>query len=69
VTSLATRIAGQPPLAIQGVKRAIQAASEVTVREGLQIEAEGQSKCLQSADMREAIAAFVEGREPHYQGR
>jgi enoyl-CoA hydratase/carnithine racemase len=69
VTTLATRIAGQPPLAIRGAKRAIQVAGEVPIQEGLRIEAEGQSRCLQSADMREAITAFVEGREPDYQGR
>ena len=66
---LATRIAAQPPLAVQGAKRAIHAATELPVREGLRIEAEGQSRCLGSQDMREAIAAFVEGREPDYQGR
>jgi len=69
VTALATEIAGQPPLAIEGAKRAINAATEVPVRDGLRIEAEGQSKCLQSDDMREAITAFVEGRAPDYQGR
>ena len=69
VTALATNIAGQPPLAIQGAKRAIQAAGEVSVRDGLRIEAEAQAQCLQSDDMREAITAFVEGRAPDYQGR
>jgi enoyl-CoA hydratase/carnithine racemase len=67
--ALASRIAAQPPLAVQGAKRAINAATEVPVHEGLRIEAEGQSRCLGSEDMREAIAAFVEGREPDYQGR
>lgn len=67
--ALATRIAGQPPLAVQGAKRAVRAAGEVSVGEGLRIEAEAQSKCLQSDDMREAISAFVEGRDPDYQGR
>jgi enoyl-CoA hydratase/carnithine racemase len=67
--TLATRIAAQPPLAVQGAKRAILAATEVPVHEGLRIEAEGQSRCLRSDDMREAITAFVEGREPDYQGR
>jgi enoyl-CoA hydratase/carnithine racemase len=69
VTELASQIGGQPPLAIEGAKRAVRAAGEVSVREGLRIEAEAQSKCLQSADMSEAITAFVEGREPDYQGR
>ena len=69
VSALAGEIAGQAPLAIQGAKRAINAATDVPVRDGLRIEAEGQSQCLQSDDMREAITAFVEGRAPDYQGR
>jgi enoyl-CoA hydratase/carnithine racemase len=67
--TLAARIAAGPPLAIQGAKRAIRAASEVPLRDGLLVEARAQSTCLQSDDMREAITAFVEGREPDYQGR
>ncbi|MGZ8763882.1 MAG: enoyl-CoA hydratase/isomerase family protein, partial [Acidimicrobiia bacterium] len=67
--ALAARIAAQPPLAVEGAKRAINASTHLPVEEGLRIEAEGQSRCLQSADMREAITAFVEGREPDYRGR
>jgi enoyl-CoA hydratase/carnithine racemase len=66
---LAASIAAQPPLAVRGAKRAIQAATELPVRDGLRIEAEGQAQCLRSDDMREAISAFVEGREPDYQAR
>jgi enoyl-CoA hydratase/carnithine racemase len=68
-TALATRIAGQPPLAVQGAKRAIGAAGELSIDEGLVVEAEGQAVCLASDDMREAITAFVEGREPDYRGK
>lgn len=66
---LAARIAGQPPLAVRGVKRAVDAASTVPVREGLVVEAEAQAVCLQSDDMREAITAFVEQRPPRYRAR
>jgi enoyl-CoA hydratase/carnithine racemase len=66
---LAAQIAAQPPLAVRGVKRAVDAASTMTVREGLLVEAEAQAVCLQSDDMREAITAFVEQRPPRYQGR
>ncbi len=69
VTALATAIAGQPPLAVEGAKRAINASTEVPMHEGLRIEAEAQSRCLQSADMREAITALAEGRAPDYQAR
>ena len=68
--ALARVIAAQPPLAVQGAKRAVEAAgSGLTVREGLRVEATAQAVCLRSDDMKEAITAFIEGREPVYQGR
>jgi len=68
VETLAREIAAQPPLAVQGAKRAVAAARNVPVRDGLLIEAEAQAVCLGSDDMREAIAAFVEQRPPRYEG-
>lgn len=65
--ALAHEIAAQPPLAVRGAKRAVDAAmSGLTVREGLVAEAEAQTECLASDDMKEAITAFVEGRPPEY---
>jgi enoyl-CoA hydratase/carnithine racemase len=66
---LASTIAAQPPLAVQGAKRAIAASADLPMRDGLRIEAEGQKTCLTSDDMKEAIAAFVEQRPPDYHGR
>jgi enoyl-CoA hydratase/carnithine racemase len=66
--ALAERIASQPPLAVQGAKRAVEAAGRVSVAEGLVVEAEMQAVCLRSDDMREAITAFVEKRAPKYAG-
>ena len=63
---LAALIAAQPPLAVRGTKRAIDASSHMTVRDGLVVEAESQAVCLQSDDMKEAITAFVEQRPPRY---
>src|SRR4051794_6242228 len=67
--ALATAIAAQPPLAVQGAKRAIEAAATLPVHEGLVVEAEAQAVCLGSDDMREAITAFVEQRAPKYENR
>jgi enoyl-CoA hydratase/carnithine racemase len=67
--ALAATIAAQPPLAVQGAKRAVEAAGRVPVAEGLVVEAESQAVCLRSADMREAIQAFVEQRQPDYSGK
>ena len=69
VAGLAAAIAGQPPLAVQGTKRAVEAAGRLPVAEGLLVEAQEQRVCLASDDMREAIAAFVEQRTPEYRGK
>jgi enoyl-CoA hydratase/carnithine racemase len=69
VAALASTIAAQPPLAVQGAKRAVDASDQLPVAEGLVFEAERQRECLRSADMREAITALVEQRAPVYGGR
>jgi enoyl-CoA hydratase/carnithine racemase len=69
VAELAGRIARQPPLAVRGAKRAVGATGRLPVEEGLVVEAEAQAVALRSADMREAIAAFVEHRDPVYEGK
>ena len=68
VTALAATIAAQPPMAVQGAKRAVDASDRLPVAEGLVFEAEQQRECLRSADMREAITALVEQRAPVYKG-
>ena len=62
-------IAAQPPLAVRGGKRAVNAATQSGVRDGLRVEAENQAVCLRSDDMKEAIAAFVEQRTPQFHNR
>ncbi len=67
---LAREIAAQPPLAVRGAKRAVNAAtSGISVTDGLLVEAESQADCLRSDDMKEAITAFVEARPPVYRAR
>jgi enoyl-CoA hydratase/carnithine racemase len=68
VTALASTIAAQPPLAVQGTKRAVDASDRLPVADGLVFEAEQQRVCLRSTDMREAIAALVDQRPPVYRG-
>ena len=65
---LAGRIAEQPPLAVREAKRAVNAGFDIPIADGLRIEAEAQSVCLGSNDMKEAIRAFVDGRAPVYTG-
>jgi enoyl-CoA hydratase/carnithine racemase len=69
VRELAAMIAAQPPLAVRAAKRAVNSSAALAIRDGLRVEAEGQSTCLGSDDMKEAIAAFVEQRSPEYHRR
>lgn len=66
---LAGRLAAQPPLAIRGARRAIDAAWHHSSQEGLQIALQAQLRCLESEDFREARQAMAEGRPPHWRGR
>jgi len=68
VEALAEQLAGQPPIAIRWAKQAIDAAASMPVRDGLRFEHRGQAACVGSGDFREAIAAFREGRPPHFTG-
>jgi len=69
VAALAEQVAAQPPIAIRWAKRAVDEAGGVTVREGVRSEQRGQAECVGSADFREAISAFQEGRPPAFTGR
>jgi enoyl-CoA hydratase/carnithine racemase len=47
----------------------MQASYRLDREAGLRFEAEQQAVCLRSDDMREALAAFLEGRPAVYRGR
>ena len=66
VTALATRIAGQPPIAVRGSKRAVDQALAQSLGEGLRDAAVGQAECIRSADFLEALKANLEKRTPEY---
>jgi enoyl-CoA hydratase/carnithine racemase len=66
VTALAEKIAGQPPIAVRGSKRAIDTASGQSLGEGLRDAAVGQAECIRSADFVEAMKANLEKRPPVY---
>jgi len=67
VSALAETLAAQPPLAMAGAKRAIDAFENP--QRSLELAAIGQAACLRSEDFVEAGKAFVEGRAPVYRGR
>jgi enoyl-CoA hydratase/carnithine racemase len=65
----AARLAGQPPLAVRGARRAIDAAWYRGPEESFRLALEEQIRCLRSADFAEARAAMAEGRSPRWSGR
>jgi enoyl-CoA hydratase/carnithine racemase len=66
---LAARLAAQPPLAVRGARRALDAAWYRSPEESLAVALEEQIRCLASEDFKEGIQAMAEGRSPHWRGR
>jgi enoyl-CoA hydratase/carnithine racemase len=68
VTDLARRIAGQPPLQIAMTKRLLNQSLSVSMSEALEFEDLLQAANFGSRDTAEAIAAFMEKRDPEFTG-
>ncbi len=66
---LAGRLAAQPPLAVRGARRAIDAAWHCAPEDAFRLALEAQIRCLQSEDFKEGLRALTEGRTPRWQGR
>jgi enoyl-CoA hydratase/carnithine racemase len=66
---LAARLAAQPPLAVRGARRAIDAAWHHGAAESLRLALEEQLHCVRSDDFKEARQALAEGRSPQWRGR
>ena len=66
---LARSIADGPPLAVAGIKRALNAAERNDLRTQLDLEAEHQLRCFSSRDAEEGMNAFFEKRGPSFTGR
>jgi 2-(1,2-epoxy-1,2-dihydrophenyl)acetyl-CoA isomerase len=69
VNAVAETIAAGPPIAIAAMKRELDNASSSSLSHALEIEALAQSVNANTADLREALTAFVERRPPHFTGR
>ena len=65
----AQRLAQRPSLAIAHTKRLLRQAAGVDFKQGLRNEIEAQTRCVDSADFREGVAAFLEKRAPKFQTR
>ena len=66
---IARRIAANPPLTVQGVKRVMNERAHAGLRESLQYNALWNAAFMQSHDFAEAMRAFTEKREPKFEGR
>ncbi|SFC88564.1 Enoyl-CoA hydratase/carnithine racemase [Nocardioides terrae] len=65
---LADRIAANPPVAVRAGKQLIREAAGLSLDEVLDKSADVQSMMHQTLDHAEAVAAFVEKREPRFTG-
>lgn len=62
-------VASGAPIAQRAALRAVRAARELPLAEGLELERQAYEACLASEDRREALAAFAEKRKPAFRGR
>lgn len=67
--TMAAQIAANPPLTVQGIKQVLNARSERSAAESLQTVAMWNAAQLPSQDLGEAMAAFMQRREPKFTGR
>jgi enoyl-CoA hydratase len=65
----ARKIADNPPLVVQGAKQVLEYCADKSVEDGLRYVAVWNAAFLQSNDLTEAFAAFMERRPPRFQGR
>ncbi|WP_327052092.1 enoyl-CoA hydratase/isomerase family protein [Halomicrococcus gelatinilyticus] len=69
VYELAGRMAAKSPLALELAKKAVKASSRMDLESGIEYEAELFAQLFASADKNEGIDAFLEDREPEWEGR
>ena len=66
---LAAAIADAGPIAAQYVKEAIAASADLTLRDGMRLEADLSILLHSTADRAEGLRAFAEKRKPRFEGR
>lgn len=66
---LAREIAAKSPVAVALAKHALNTIEEMSLRDGYRFEQSMTTQLSHSEDSKEAMRAFVEGREPHFTGR
>lgn len=66
---LAARIAAKPPIAVRLAKEAVLKAFDTTIEEGVDFERRSFFLLFASADQTEGMRAFLEKRQPRFEGR
>ncbi len=66
---LAKKIATKPQIAVRLIMNAIQQGSEKDLTRGLELEADLFGEVSQTQDMKEGVQAFLEKRQPKFQGK
>lgn len=69
VYDIAYRIADKSPVTIEFAKKAISTSSKMGLDDGIEYEAELFAQLLATSDGQEGVAAFVEDRDPKWQGK
>ena len=62
-------LASRPPIALAQIKQSLHRATSLSMAEALEIEAVAQAACSATEDMAEGVRAFIEKREPRFEGR
>jgi enoyl-CoA hydratase/carnithine racemase len=69
VDGWASRLAAGPPIALAQTKRMLNNSINATLEQALEDEASAQANNFNTRDTAEAMAAFLEKREPRFTGR
>ena len=62
-------LAARPPIALTQIKQSMHRAMSVSMDQALEIEALAQAACTATEDCAEGMRAFMEKREPNFEGR
>ncbi len=66
---IASRIAGNGPIAVRQAKQAIQRGLQMSLADGLAFEIEAYNRLVPTDDRREGVLAFNERRKPNFRGK
>ena len=69
VNAMAARLATAAPIALRKIKEGLNHGQNSDLATALDFEAVNQDACFHSEDFMEGVAAFLEKRKPHFQGK